>query len=73
MIEEVIESGITDILIITGKGKRYHPEDHFDRSWRELEQALEEAGDLQALENIQKISNMAEIHYIRQKVCNGLR
>lgn len=70
VIEEVIESGITDILIITGKGKR-SIEDHFDRSW-ELEQALEEAGDLQALENIQKISNMAEIHYIRQKVCNGL-
>jgi UTP--glucose-1-phosphate uridylyltransferase len=70
VIEEVIESGITDILIITGKGKR-SIEDHFDRNW-ELEQALQEAGNEEWLEKIQNISNLAEIHYIRQKVCNGL-
>ncbi|MDX9754117.1 MAG: UTP--glucose-1-phosphate uridylyltransferase GalU [bacterium] len=70
VIEEVVESGITDILIITGKGKR-SIEDHFDRSW-ELEQALEEAENKKLLEYIQRISNLAEIHYIRQKVSNGL-
>lgn len=70
VIEEVVESGITDILIITGKGKR-SIEDHFDRSF-ELESALNSDGKHELYQNISEISNLANIHYIRQKICNGL-
>jgi UTP--glucose-1-phosphate uridylyltransferase len=70
VIEEVVESGITDILIITGKGKR-SIEDHFDRSF-ELESSLEASGNEEAYRSITEISNLVNIHYIRQKVCNGL-
>lgn len=70
VIEEVVESGITDILIITGKGKR-SIEDHFDRSF-ELESALNSDGKHELYQSISEISNLANIHYIRQKVCNGL-
>jgi UTP--glucose-1-phosphate uridylyltransferase len=69
VIEEVVESGITDILIITGKGKRAI-EDHFDRSL-ELEIALQDAGK-DELQSVLEISNLVNIHYIRQKVCKGL-
>jgi len=70
VIEEAINAGIDDILIITGRGKRAI-EDHFDRSF-ELEHQLREKGDQKLLERIQKIANMANIHYIRQKEQNGL-
>jgi UTP--glucose-1-phosphate uridylyltransferase len=70
VIEEAINAGINDILIITGRGKRAI-EDHFDRSF-ELEHQLREKGDQKSLERIQKIANMANIHYIRQKEQNGL-
>lgn len=70
VIEEVVESGITDILIITGKGKR-SIEDHFDRSW-ELEKALENSGNHETLKSISELSNLVNIHFIRQKVCRGL-
>ncbi len=70
VIEEVVVSGITDILIITGKGKRAI-EDHFDRSF-ELESALESAGNNQMQRSIVELSNMVNIHYIRQKGCKGL-
>lgn len=70
VIEEVVESGITDILIITGKGKR-SIEDHFDRSF-ELESSLEASGNREGYQSITEISNLVNIHYIRQKVCNGL-
>jgi len=70
VIEEVVESGITDILIITGKGKR-SIEDHFDRSW-ELEKALDNSGNHEMLKSISELSNLVNIHFIRQKVCNGL-
>lgn len=70
VIEEVVESGITDILIITGKGKRAI-EDHFDRSF-ELEQELSQPGKEELLQSVTEISNLVNIHYIRQKVCNGL-
>ncbi|MBN2328603.1 MAG: UTP--glucose-1-phosphate uridylyltransferase GalU [Candidatus Omnitrophica bacterium] len=70
VIEEVVESGITDILIITGKGKR-SIEDHFDRSF-ELENSLSNSGNQEAYERITEISNLANIHYIRQKVTKGL-
>lgn len=70
VIEEAINAGINDILIITGRGKRAI-EDHFDRSF-ELEHQLREKGDQKLLERIQKIANMANIHYIRQKEQIGL-
>ncbi|HIH34927.1 MAG TPA: UTP--glucose-1-phosphate uridylyltransferase GalU [Methanosphaera sp.] len=70
VVEEAVNSGIDDILIITGKGKR-PIEDHFDKSW-ELEYNLEQKGKLDYLEEVQSISNMADIYYVRQKKQNGL-
>lgn len=70
VIEEVVESGITDVLIITGKGKRAI-EDHFDRSW-ELENSLENSGKWDIHQSIAELSNLANIHYIRQKDAKGL-
>lgn len=70
IVEEAIESGIEDIIIVTGKGKRAI-EDHFDNSF-ELEQSLLEKGKLQLLNEVQKPSKMVDIHYIRQKEAKGL-
>lgn len=70
IVEEAIESGIEDIIIVTGKGKRAI-EDHFDHSF-ELEQNLLEKGKIELLEAVQKSSKMADIHYIRQKEPKGL-
>ncbi|MFB6466838.1 UTP--glucose-1-phosphate uridylyltransferase GalU [Cytobacillus sp. Hz8] len=70
IVEEAIESGIEDIIIVTGKGKRAI-EDHFDHSF-ELEQTLFEKGKLDLLEEVQKSSKMVDIHYIRQKEPKGL-
>lgn len=70
IIEEAIASGIEDILIVTGRGKR-SIEDHFDRSF-ELEQTLMEKGKEELLKLVQDISEMADIHYIRQKEPKGL-
>ena len=69
IVEEAILSGIEDIIIVTGKGKRAI-EDHFDRNV-ELEQDLKEKGKLDLLEKINKSSNI-NIHYIRQKEPKGL-
>ncbi|OXS55449.1 UDP-glucose pyrophosphorylase [Bacillus sp. V-88] len=70
IIEEAIESGIEDIIIVTGKGKRAI-EDHFD-SAPELEMTLLEKGKSDLLEKVQYSSNLANIHYIRQKEPKGL-
>lgn len=70
IIEEAIESGIEDIIIVTGKGKR-SIEDHFDHAF-ELEQNLFEKGKLELLEKVQEPSKMVDIHYIRQKEPKGL-
>jgi len=70
IIEEAVQSGIEDIIIVTGKGKRAI-EDHFDRAW-ELEQSLKEKGKLDELKEVQKSSDLANIHYIRQKEPKGL-
>jgi UTP--glucose-1-phosphate uridylyltransferase len=70
IVEEAIESGIEDIMIISGRGKRAI-EDHFDKSY-ELEETLLKKEKLTLLEEIQQISNMANIHYIRQKEPKGL-
>ena len=70
VVEEAVSSGIKDILIIIGKGKRAI-EDHFDRSY-ELESELEEKNDEELLKEIKRISNLANIHFIRQKSLGGL-
>jgi len=70
IIEEAIDSGIEEILIITGRNKRAI-EDHFDRSI-ELELILEKKGNMELLEEVKKISEMVNIHYIRQKEPKGL-
>ncbi|ALS26657.1 UTP--glucose-1-phosphate uridylyltransferase GalU [Paenibacillus cisolokensis] len=70
IIEEAIASGIEDILIISGRGKRAI-EDHFDKSF-ELEETLDKKGKTKELEQIRSISEMANIHYIRQKEPKGL-
>lgn len=63
-------SGIDDILIITGKGKR-SIEDHFDRSF-ELEYSLRNCGKMDYLVEVEAISEMADIYYVRQKKAEGL-
>ncbi|MHA2136185.1 MAG: UTP--glucose-1-phosphate uridylyltransferase [Candidatus Thorarchaeota archaeon] len=70
VVEEAVASGIRDILIITGRGKRAI-EDHFDKSV-ELEYILEKKGKSQELSQIKPISDMANIFYIRQKEQLGL-
>ncbi len=70
IIEEAVEAGIEDIIIVTGKSKRAI-EDHFDFS-PELERNLEEKGKTELLEKEKKASNLADIHYIRQKEPKGL-
>jgi UTP--glucose-1-phosphate uridylyltransferase len=70
VVEQAVEAGIEDILIITGRGKR-SIEDHFDRSF-ELEHRLEQAGKFDELKQVRAISDLATIHYIRQKEPKGL-
>ncbi|MEC0226913.1 UTP--glucose-1-phosphate uridylyltransferase GalU [Paenibacillus alba] len=70
IVEEAIESGIEDIIIVTGRNKRAI-EDHFDKSV-ELEMMLEEKGSTKLLEIVQSVSNLADVHYIRQKQPLGL-
>jgi UTP--glucose-1-phosphate uridylyltransferase len=70
VVEEAVASGIDDILIITGKGKR-SIEDHFDRSF-ELEYFLKNCGKIDNLVEIEAISEMADIYYVRQKKQKGL-
>jgi UTP--glucose-1-phosphate uridylyltransferase len=70
IIEEAVASGIEDIIIVTGRGKRAI-EDHFDKSY-ELEETLAKKGKYEILEEIQGISKLANIHYIRQKEPLGL-
>lgn len=70
IIEEAIESGIEEILVVTGRNKK-SIEDHFDRSV-ELELELEQKGKTEMLEMVRNISNMVDIHFIRQKEPKGL-
>lgn len=70
VIEEAVAAGIEDIIIITGRGKRAI-EDFFDRSL-ELEYFLQQKGQQNPLDMIRKISNLADIHYVRQKEPLGL-
>ena len=70
IIEEAVASGIEEILIITGRNKK-SIEDHFDKSV-ELEMELEKAGKKEMLDLVRGISDMVDIHYIRQKEPRGL-
>lgn len=70
VIEEAISSGIEEVIIVTGRGKRAI-EDHFDISY-ELEDLLRQKGKRKLLAEVQKISNMMDICYVRQKEPNGL-
>lgn len=69
IVEEILASGIQEILIISGHAKRAI-EDHFDSS-PELEQHLMESGKLKELEEIRKISDI-KVHYVRQPYMRGL-
>ena len=68
VVQEAVDSGIDDILIVSGKGKRAI-EDHFDRNF-ELEAQLEDSQNLR--NEMRRIADMANIHFIRQKELNGL-
>ena len=70
VVEEAVAAGITDILIITGRGKR-SLEDHFDRSF-ELEYYLQRSGKEEELAQMRSIADMADIHYVRQGEPRGL-
>ncbi len=70
IVEEAVAAGIEDILIISGRNKRAI-EDHFDKSY-ELEEELHRKGKQELLSVVQEISNIANIHYIRQKEAKGL-
>ncbi len=70
IVEEAVKSGIEDIIIVTGRSKR-SIEDHFDKSY-ELEKTLEETNKTELLQIAQEVSDIANIHYIRQKEPKGL-
>jgi UTP--glucose-1-phosphate uridylyltransferase len=70
VVEEAIQSGIEDIILITGRGKRAI-EDYFDDA-PELEMHLRNSGKIVELQKIQEISSLVDIHYVRQKEPLGL-
>lgn len=70
VVEEAVQAGLTDILIITGRGKRA-VEDHFDRNF-ELEHYLDNAGKHALLKEVQFASDLADLHYVRQRDPLGL-
>ncbi|WP_282852352.1 UTP--glucose-1-phosphate uridylyltransferase GalU [Gulosibacter sediminis] len=70
VVEEAVEAGLTDILMVTGRNKT-PLENHFDRVL-ELESALEERGDQHKLEAVRHASNLADVHYLRQGSPLGL-
>lgn len=70
VIEEALSSGIDDILIVTGRNKR-SIEDHFDKSY-ELEYSLQKAGKDRVLKQVRKITDLADICYVRQREIKGL-
>lgn len=70
IVEELVESGITDIVIVTGRNKN-SIEDHFDFSY-ELENTLQKENKTGLLEKVEKLSSMANIFYVRQNHPLGL-
>src|ERR1044071_2427738 len=70
VVEEAVNSGIENIIIITGRGKNAI-EDHFDVSY-ELEKILEERGKNDLLATVRAISDLIHVSYVRQKEALGL-
>ncbi len=70
VVEEAVAAGITDIVMVIGRGKRAI-EEHFDRNF-ELEDALECKGRIEELEEMRAVSSIADIHFVWQKEMNGL-
>jgi UTP--glucose-1-phosphate uridylyltransferase len=70
VVEEAVQAGITDLLMIIGKGKR-SIEEHFDRSFQ-LESQLEAQGKTAELQAMRRISELADIHFVWQKEMRGL-
>lgn len=70
IVEEAVKAGITDILIITNRGKGVI-EDHFDHSI-ELEAMLEKRGNTEMLSELRRTASLGNIYYIRQRVTRGL-
>src|SRR3972149_10245367 len=66
IVEELVDAGIEDIVIVTGYHKR-SIEDHFDNMSADLRQNLKQSGKLKLLEQTKKISDLANFAYIRQK------
>ena len=69
-VEEAVESGLDEIVIVMSAGQQVI-EDHFDRSW-DLERALEAKGDQRRLEELRRISGLADIAYVRQQEQRGI-
>jgi UTP--glucose-1-phosphate uridylyltransferase len=69
LVEEAVSAGITDIMIVTGRGKQAI-ENHFDASY-ELEKTLVEKGKMKELELVEKVSSLAHIAYVRQPLPRG--
>jgi UTP--glucose-1-phosphate uridylyltransferase len=70
VVEEAVRAGISDILMVTGRGKR-SIEDHFDRS-AELEHFLESKGKFDELKQVRAIAELAQVYYTRQRDPLGL-
>ena len=70
VVEEAVRAGLTDVLLVSGRGKRA-VEDHFDRAW-ELEAALEAKGDAARLALVRASSELATVHSVRQGEPRGL-
>jgi len=70
VVEEAVQAGITDLLMIIGAGKR-SIEEHFDRSFQ-LESQLQAHGKMAELEAMRRISALADIHFVWQKQMRGL-
>ena len=70
VVEEAVASGLTEIIIVTGRGKRAI-EDHFDAAF-ELEYYLQDRGKLEELAEIKTISELASVSYVRQREPLGL-
>lgn len=69
-VEELANSGIEQVIIVTAAGKGAI-EDYFDRS-RDIEDLLQKKGDTERLENVRKVSKMADVSYVRQPEARGL-
>jgi UTP--glucose-1-phosphate uridylyltransferase len=70
VVEEAVQAGLADILMITGRNKR-PLEDHFDRAW-ELEHTLQAKGETERLQLVERSTHLADVFYVRQGDPKGL-